>query len=125
MNAVKAKRYAAALQVKQAELATGLENRSGLETAPQADPLDEIQSAMDRALVVQTLDRSSSLFRQVRAALGRIADGTYGECLHCDEEIRPRRLDAVPWTSLCLACQERIEAEGAGSQSSLDGEEAA
>lgn len=41
----------------------------------------------------------------IREALGRIDDKTYGTCAHCENEINPRRLEAVPWTRLCLQCQ--------------------
>lgn len=41
---------------------------------------------------------------QIRAALRRIADGTYGECVRCGDVIAPARLDALPWTPLCRTC---------------------
>ena len=60
-------------------------------------------------LAIRNLDRESSLLRNVRGALGRIADGSYGICLHCEEEIKPKRLDAVPWTKFCIRCQEAAD----------------
>jgi DnaK suppressor protein len=50
--------------------------------------------------------RESKTLREVRTALTRIEYGSYGICLHCDEEISTRRLRAAPWTSLCIVCQE-------------------
>lgn len=41
---------------------------------------------------------------QIRAALRRIADGSYGVCARCDETIEEGRLDALPWTPLCRSC---------------------
>jgi RNA polymerase-binding transcription factor DksA len=41
---------------------------------------------------------------QIRSALARIADGTYGICSRCGEEIAPARLDAIPWTPFCRSC---------------------
>lgn len=41
---------------------------------------------------------------QIRAALKRIEDGTYGECVRCGEPIAEARLDALPWTPLCRSC---------------------
>ncbi len=41
---------------------------------------------------------------QIRAALARIADGSYGECARCGAEIPQARLDALPWTPLCREC---------------------
>jgi hypothetical protein len=43
-------------------------------------------------LAVQNLDRDSSVLRQIRHALARIANGTYGVCLHCEENILPKRM---------------------------------
>ena len=36
-------------------------------------------------------------------------DGSYGVCLHCEEDIKPKRLDAVPWTKYCIRCQEAAD----------------
>lgn len=41
---------------------------------------------------------------QIRAALKRIADSSYGTCAHCGEPIAEARLDALPWTPLCRSC---------------------
>jgi RNA polymerase-binding transcription factor DksA len=41
---------------------------------------------------------------QIRAALKRIADGSYGECVQCGEKIAEARLDLLPWTPLCRSC---------------------
>lgn len=38
---------------------------------------------------------------QIRAALERIAAGTYGRCTVCGKPIAPARLDAVPFTPFC------------------------
>ncbi len=105
------KKYAGMLQRKEAELIAGLNNREGLATEPEPDFFDEIQRAADRALLFESLDRSSALLRNVRAALARLADGSYGECLRCGEEITAKRLAAVPWAALCLQCQEQADLE--------------
>jgi RNA polymerase-binding transcription factor DksA len=41
---------------------------------------------------------------QIRAVLGRIADGSYGTCARCGGAIAEARLDALPWTPLCRSC---------------------
>lgn len=41
---------------------------------------------------------------QIRAALNRIADGSYGNCVRCGEAIAEARLDLLPWTPLCRRC---------------------
>jgi DnaK suppressor protein len=59
-------------------------------------------------------DRSSQqrlALRLIEGALGRIADGSFGVCVACGDEIPERRLDALPWTQCCLRCQEAVEDE--------------
>jgi RNA polymerase-binding transcription factor len=46
----------------------------------------------------------------IRAALARIDDGTYGSCARCGEPIDPRRLEKLPTARYCIDCQERLEA---------------
>lgn len=38
-------------------------------------------------------------------ALERIADGSYGMCANCSSAIPPRRLEALPFATLCVSCQ--------------------
>jgi DnaK suppressor protein len=42
------------------------------------------------------------------AALGRIADGTYGLCENCGRPIAPGRLEARPTATLCIDCAQRL-----------------
>src|SRR5664280_949862 len=109
MNQTELNKYKAVLEAKQAELAKGLRNRADIAIEKTPDALDEVQLAGERELAIRNLDRESSLLRGVRGALARIADGSYGICLHCEEEIKPKRLDAVPWTKYCITCQEAAD----------------
>lgn len=95
-----------ALEKKQAELLRVIVNREGIEIEKSPDALDEVQHAAERELAIRNLDRDSALLRNVRSALGRIEDGSYGVCLHCEEEISQKRLNAVPWAGFCISCQE-------------------
>lgn len=45
----------------------------------------------------------------VKAALDRIAAGTYGSCLQCDEPIGIKRLAVLPHAAFCIPCQEDME----------------
>jgi DnaK suppressor protein len=97
------------LRAKGAETTRALRNREGIIIEKAADELDEIAIAFERDIVVQKLDRESRLLRQILRALSRIENGTFGTCVHCDEEISRKRLAAVPWTPFCLACQEAAD----------------
>jgi DnaK suppressor protein len=109
MNQTELKKYKAILEAKQAELSAGLRNRDDIAIEKTPDAIDEVQLAGERELAIRNLDRESNLLRNVRSALGRIADGSYGVCLHCEEDIKPKRLDAVPWTKYCITCQEAAD----------------
>ena len=47
--------------------------------------------------------------RMIRAALDRIADGTYGICARCGEDISQDRLDVLPYTPICKSCATAVE----------------
>ena len=101
--------FRAVLNAKYTEATRTLGRRECLTIERTADALDEVQFAASRELSTRTLERESSLVREVRGALGRIADGSYGVCLLCEEEITQKRLKAVPWATLCIACQRQAD----------------
>lgn len=64
-------------------------------------------SARDLELALDAHD--SAEIDAVDAALQRIADGLYGDCVDCGEPITEARLRAAPEASRCVPCQERWE----------------
>lgn len=113
-------RFKEQLTAKQAELARVLRNREGIAIEKSPDALDEVQHAAERELAIRNLDRESGLLRNVRAALRRIDEGAYGICLHCEEEISRKRLEAVPWAAYCIRCQELADRTQEESSESFD-----
>ncbi len=113
------KKFKETLEAKQAELEQFVRNREGIAIEKSPDALDEVQHAAERELAIRNLDRESQLLRNVRAALRRIDEGTFGVCLHCEEDISPKRIVAVPWTPFCIQCQEIADRNqnGEGSES--------
>ncbi len=97
------------LDTKQAELARVLRNREAIAIEKSPDALDEVQHAAERELAIRNLDRESGLLRQVKVALNRMRDGSYGVCAHCEEDINPKRIAAVPWAIYCIQCQEMAD----------------
>ena len=95
----------AALERRLAELGVRLEaideelathqNRDWEELATEREG-DEVLEATGNAGLTE--------ITQIRAALHRIADGTYGDCVHCGNPIAEARLDVLPWTPLCRSC---------------------
>jgi RNA polymerase-binding transcription factor DksA len=78
---------------------------------------DEVKDFADEATteqgVSETLEEGTILrqtLQQVRDALIRVKDGTYGKCAVCGRSIEPARLEAVPWALYCLADQKKQDA---------------
>ena len=113
-------RFKQVLEAKQAELARFLRNREGIAIEKSPDALDEVQHAAERELAIRNLDRESHLLRNVRGALRRINDGSFGICVHCEEEISPKRIQAVPWTAYCIRCQEMADRSQEGDQDNME-----
>lgn len=108
------------LETKQDELERIVRNRDAITIEKSADALDEVQHAAERELAIRNLDRESNLLRNVRSALRRIDDGTFGVCLHCEEDISPKRLVAVPWAPYCIQCQEQADRHHEEGDESFD-----
>ena len=120
MSKTELEKYKRILKAREEELARGLRNRDEIVIEKTPDAIDEVQLAGERELAIRNLDRESNLLRNVRIALSRIADGSYGTCLHCDEDIKPKRLDAVPWAPYCIRCQEAADRHEFESGETLD-----
>ncbi len=54
-------------------------------------------------------ERDRTALYSIERALGKISDGTYGQCEACGEMIAARRLQARPFTALCIDCMEEQE----------------
>jgi len=68
------------------------------------------QSITQRDLDFCLGERETARLHEVEAALKRLHDGTYGICTDCGTTIMEARLDAMPETALCMACQLQHEA---------------
>ena len=74
-----------------------------------ADILDRAVTTYTRELNFSQSENETQLVQMVNGALGRMDDGTYGQCLSCGREIGIKRLQAIPWTHLCIDCQTKAE----------------
>jgi len=79
------------------------------ESLLKPDITDRASLETERAIELRTRDRERKLIAKIDAALGRIADGSYGYCEETNEPIGLRRLDARPTATLSLDAQERHE----------------
>ena len=110
MNEVERTKFRSILEAKQALLSGSLCNRDEIVIEKAPDALDAVQFAGEREVAIRNLDRDSNMLRQIRGALARIADGSYGVCQRCDEDISPKRIQALPWAAFCIGCQELADA---------------
>ncbi|MFN7875041.1 MAG: TraR/DksA family transcriptional regulator [Pirellula sp.] len=62
-----------------------------------------IRRENDEALVAIG-DATDEEIREIRTALKRIDDGSYGTCTQCHKSIPKARLEALPWATSCIHC---------------------
>jgi RNA polymerase-binding protein DksA len=72
----------------------------------QADDADAMADTERNQAITRN---SAELLQQVDAAIGRLESGVYGVCSRCGKTINVRRLEALPYATLCVACQDEIE----------------
>ncbi len=89
-----------------------LRQREEMVAENSADALEYVRNVAERDLAIRQLELQSSRVRDLRGALQRFEEGTYGICLECESEIGIKRLNAVPWTGYCLTCQELADHSG-------------
>ena len=100
------------LDVRFTDLSSRLRNRENIAVERAADVLDDVELSVERDITTWSPDKGFAQLRYVTAALNRVAAGTYGWCLRCEEEINMKRLTAMPQASLCIKCQEVAEHNG-------------
>ncbi|MDO3378594.1 TraR/DksA family transcriptional regulator [Geoalkalibacter halelectricus] len=66
----------------------------------------------NRDVLMNLSETQRQLIRDIDAALERIAQGEYGECLRCGEEIAPRRMEVRPFSRYCVECKTEVEKFG-------------
>jgi DnaK suppressor protein len=83
------------------------------------DTYDVASDARDKEISLILTDRDRDKLQAIDDALARIAEGSYGVCESCESDIAEARLEALPFTRLCINCQAEREKE-AKSQRRLD-----
>ncbi len=86
-----------------------LKNELVLSTDDLPDETDLAASEINQNLVFKLRDRERQLLSKIDEALLRMTEGTFGTCQDCEEPIEPRRLEARPMSTLCIACKEKQE----------------
>ncbi|HZQ51950.1 MAG TPA: TraR/DksA family transcriptional regulator [Bryobacteraceae bacterium] len=120
MSNININEFRKVLETKQRELLAGTSDRDEILIQNAAEDFDRLQQQLNREVAIRNLDRESKLLKDVRAALARIEDGSFGICLRCEEEIPNKRLKAVPWAAYCVPCQESIDRQREAGEDDSD-----
>jgi len=70
---------------------------------------EEGPGIFEREKGVAMMQSLAAKLAKIDKALERLDDGTYGVCVHCGKAINPERLEILPYTDMCIACQEEKE----------------
>ncbi len=73
------------------------------------DLADKASSAYTKEFLYSLSNTDREVLQKVDEALARLDRGEFGTCGECGDELNRRRLEAVPWASHCVVCQEKIE----------------
>ena len=73
------------------------------------DPADQAASAIFETLQNSLQNNELEEYKMIIKALEMIEQGTYGQCIDCDQKIAERRLQSFPNASRCVGCQEKAE----------------
>lgn len=68
---------------------------------------DRSHSTEERSRVISVVHALRSNLHDVGMAIAKIDDGTYGICERCGGPIGDERLEAIPWTLLCIDCKRK------------------
>lgn len=70
---------------------------------------DTFVASREKEFKLLMTDRERKKLAQIEEAIKKIEEGTYGECEVCGEKIPFKRLRIMPFTKLCVECQEKSE----------------
>jgi len=73
------------------------------------DLADKASSAYTKEFLYSLSNTDREVLQKVDESIIRLESGGFGLCIECEAEINRKRLEAVPWASHCITCQEKIE----------------
>ena len=105
--------YKESLLKKRAELlADGggvkpLQETMGDVNSRQGDLADQASGNNEVHIQLKLKQTDAKILQAIEEALTRIDKGSYGVCRDCGEMIAEARLNAIPWTRVCITCKEK------------------
>lgn len=73
----------------------------------QGDMADQASGNNEVHIALKLKQTDAKILQAIEEALKRIDAGNYGVCRDCGEFIAPARLNAIPWTRVCISCKEK------------------
>ena len=73
----------------------------------QGDLADQASGNNEVHIQLKLKQTDAKILQAIEEALYRMEKGTYGICRDCGEEIAAARLNAIPWTRVCITCKEK------------------
>src|SRR5512145_3111664 len=73
----------------------------------QGDLADQASGNNEVHIQLKLKQTDAKILQAIEEALWRMEKGTYGVCRDCGEAIAPARLNAIPWTRVCITCKEK------------------
>ncbi len=95
------------IRKKLADELEGLRNIKGADAS--GDSADVAFEAGTEEMASQLAELDARELNQIERALQRLKQGTYGLCEGCGCKIPVGRLNALPYTTLCISCQREME----------------
>lgn len=78
---------------------------SELRNPGPADSEDRASESENQEVLERLSIAERDELQAIRRALGRIREGSYGRCSSCGKDIARERLEALPYTTLCVSCK--------------------
>jgi DnaK suppressor protein len=109
MEASQLKRYKNLLLAKRKDLLVEFDTRvvAPPAAASEGDLLDHARADAEADLQIGLRQSDNETLKEIEAALVRINRGTFGECEVCKKPLSKARLEAMPWTRVCLDCKQQ------------------
>ncbi len=82
-----------------------------MESNVAQDLVDKAETSYTKEFLLSLSDGEREQLLLIDEALKRLEHGEFGVCQLCGKEIGGKRLKAIPWTPLCIDCQEKAEEE--------------
>lgn len=76
----------------------------------QGDMADQASGTNEVEIQLKLKQTDAKILQAIEEALYRLEKGVYGLCRDCGDPIAAARLEAIPWTRVCITCKQKQNA---------------